>query len=119
MLDEMSKQELIYFMRKSFYRLPPKSELLFYRWQIKTEEHQEKSKLHGEKLNKIDFKKRDELAKQFNKSTDSDERMKLIKQLVKFDNAFQAWSKEADQLHKEYERNSKLYEQINIQRELE
>jgi len=118
-LDEMTKQEIIYFIRRSFFKLPRKSELLSFQWQVKTEENQKKREIHSKRFNEIDFKERDNLAMQFNRSTDTDERLKLIKKLIKYDNAFQKWSEIDDKLIKEYDKNEKLYEQIDIQRKLE
>jgi len=118
-LDEMTKQEIIYFIRRSFFKLPRKSELLSFQWQVKTEENQKKREIHSKRFNEIDFKERDNLAMQFNKSTDINERLKLIKKLIKYDNAFQKWSEIDDKLIKEYDKNEKLYEQIDIQRKLE
>ena len=77
-LDEMTKAELIAWIRDQYFlKLPKKSELLFNRWRIKSDEVLAEKEAHIEKCKNINFKKRDEYAKKFNESNDINEKVKL------------------------------------------
>ena len=115
-LYEFTKEEIITFFlgKSSFYFDPPKkSELLLIRWQRLAKENLKKQELLTEELNKIDTKKRDELARQINNTKDLKKKLELIKKIVPYETAFQNYIKKSKQIEKEYKEIEKLYNEID------
>lgn len=104
-LYEFTKEEIItYISQKIGVISPPKkSELLFIRWQRLSKENWEKQKLLTEEFNKIDMKKRDEIARQINNTKDLQKKLELIKKLAPYETAVQNYIKKSEQINKEHE----------------
>lgn len=73
-LDELSKDELLAWVRAQFFSRPPKlSEILHLRWEKQSSEALEEMRLENLKGPGVDLNVRDCLAVRFNESTDSAE----------------------------------------------
>jgi len=121
-LEDMTKEEIVYFLRRDYhYQFNPikMSDVLFYRWQAKSKELQERRAESTEALNIIDLKQRDEYARQFNASTNGDEKMELFKKMEPYHKALKAWYAKDQLITKEDQELDKLYVSIDEARKLE
>ena len=118
-LDEMTKEELVHWVRGRvfFMQSPPKmSDILFYRWQVKSEgirKRREKHLKYGESLN---MSKRDEYAQLFNKTSNMEEKMALAKKMEPYEKKFRDYLKESEVIMRADKKVDKLYAQIDIER---
>lgn len=91
-LNMMTKEELIYFIKTKLFHIDiKKSEVLFYRWQIKSDQLLKEEILNNEYLKNIDGKSRDQYAKQFNEEKDTNKKLELLKKIDVYDKQFQKW----------------------------
>ena len=121
-LDEMTKEEMIYFIRRTalwVVRGFKKSELLFYRWQKKSDAQTAKWNAHIKEGKNLNLKKRDEFAKKFNATSDAKERIRLIKKMAPFDKRFKAWVSDGKKLRDADDKIEQLFKQIDIERQKE
>lgn len=118
--SKMTKAELIHFIKTETFCSPPKmSWLLFHRWLRESDVVlQEREALHA-RFGKIDAKARDRLARQFNASTDIDEKRRLAQQMAPYEKQILEWIAESDRLDKKQKRIDSLYERIDIERRKE
>ena len=65
-------------------------------------------------LKKIDMKKRDTLAKEFNESKDINQKEKFLKQIAVIDSEFKAWRSVSTRLDKRYSANESYYEKHKL-----
>ncbi len=121
-LDEMTKKEIIFWVRSQFYynrMLPKKSEILFQRWDKESRLQQEKRHAHTKYGETLDLKKRDEYARQFNATTSTQERMVLVKKMEPYEKALRKYMAELGALVEGDEKVDALYKQIEVERERE
>ena len=119
-LNEMTKEELISWIRERvFGKRPKRSWLLFHRWEKgvnKLQEDKEKERLE---FHKIDFSERDRLARACNESSSSGEKLKLLELMKPYDlaliNHAQAWKR----IMARKKKLDRLYDQIGIERKKE
>ena len=117
-LDQMTKQELISWMRhKCWNKLPKLSDVLFARWEIESRKHQERSRVETAALKGIDTKLRDQLAIQHNESNCSKERASLIDQIIVIDKELQAHYAKMRKSTADFERIQLIYERATRERE--
>lgn len=119
-LDEMTKEEIIKWVRSQFFRrLPTRSDLLFARWDAQTLALLDEEKAENARFAKLDFAERDRIAKQFNESKCNQERLSLLHKMQPYDNAIQEHVKRSQQFRKRHEKLQKMYEQIDVERSKE
>lgn len=121
-LDEMTKEELLYWIRSSAYfciKPPLKSEIMSTRWWIKSQNIQRKREEHSIKLQEIDLKSRDELARQFNSETDLKIKMAILEKMKPYENKLKKWFEENEKINNEEKLIDEYYESIDKQREIE
>lgn len=121
-LDEMTKSEIIEWLRSTAaytFRPPKKSAMLFIRWQRKSKLLIERERANIAELKKVDFSKRDEYAKRFNASSDTGEKLSLLKKMKPCEDLLSRNIKESQKIRKEYEKLDKLHKSIDIERQKE
>ncbi|EPL03933.1 hypothetical protein [Pseudomonas sp. CF161] len=65
-LDEMTKDDLVAWIRSQHYLRPKRSDVLYLRWERQSAEVLEEMQKENRALDGVDFKERDRLAVQFN-----------------------------------------------------
>ncbi|AYL18814.1 hypothetical protein D9N00_19195 [Pseudomonas syringae pv. actinidiae] len=119
-LDELSKDELLAWVRTQFFcRLPTRSEILYLRWEKQSAEVLEEMRIENLKGAGVDIKERDRLAVRFNESTDSAEKLRLLELMEPYHAALQAHIKRSQAIDRKLKRVDALYEQIDIERRKE
>ncbi|MCW6054174.1 hypothetical protein K7K06_00735 [Pseudomonas sp. 17] len=119
-LDELSKEELLAWVRTQFFsRLPKRSEILYARWERQSAEALEEMRLENLKGPGVDLKERDRLAVRFNESTDSAEKLRLLELMEPYHAALQAHIKRSQAIDRKLKRVDAMYEQIDIERRKE
>lgn len=114
-LEKMTKAELINWIRRNVWSKKPRwSEVLFERWKDKTKILAEEEEAEAKRFSDVDFKKCDELAKQFNASKDINERSRIIGEMEPYEKSlqdylqrsedFRARGREIDKLYQAYEK---------------
>jgi uncharacterized protein YjcR len=117
--NEMTKPELIAWIKENFFvRGPKMSWLLFHRWKIQSDALQKKEEAHL-KREKPDFKKRDEYARQFNATKDNNERLRLLNLIKPYDDWLKKDMSEWGKLQKEQAEIDRLYDRIDEARKSE
>jgi len=112
-LDEMSKEELLQWIRQEmFFRKPTKRWLLFERWKKQSELLSKKFDDYLKMNDGVDFKIRDIYAQRFNATTDIDEKMRLMKLMEPYDKRLKEWIAVGRKLDKEQTRVDSLYEEM-------
>lgn len=119
-LDEMTKEELIAWIRqRHLFSIPKRSELLYLRWDRQSADILEAMEKENRALDGYDFKERDRLAVKLNESTDAKEQLRLLGLIQPYDAAMLAHIKRLQALQKKSEKVDALYAQIDIEREKE
>lgn len=119
-LDEMTKEELIAWIRqRHLFSIPKRSELLYLRWDRQSADILEAMEKENRALDGYDFKERDRLAVKLNESTDAKEQLRLLGLIQPYDAAMLAHIKRSQALQKKSEKVDALYAQIDIEREKE
>ena len=121
-LDEMTKDEIITWVRQQMYytrHLPRKSELLWMRYQKEDAKAASKRDASIKRGKDLDMSKRDEYARQFNSTKDNDERLSLLHKMEPYDKAMMAYIDESREIMKAEEKVDKLYEQYENERKKE
>lgn len=119
-LDLMTKDELVAWVRENcLFRQPKMSELLYLRWQKQSEEVIEARQAETRKLDQIDLKERDRLATLFNQTKDAVERLRILEQMEPYEKAMQEHAKRYQALDRKQKRVDALYEQIDVERQKE
>lgn len=117
-LEQMTKQELISWMRyKCWNRLPKLSDVLFSRWEIQSVAFQARRANDAEDLKKIDTKLRDDLARQHNQSSDASERLKLLQKIIVIDDQLKSYFARGDKAEQEWQKIQALYDRATRERE--
>ncbi len=96
-LEKCTKEELIHFIKtKNYFRqLFYYHEVLFRRWDIASRSLLNKQREHNAKLNNLDVKKQDDLARQFNTEKDAQKKLDILQKMEPYDNKLQAWMSES------------------------
>jgi len=118
-LDEMTRDELVAWIRSSFHRMPRRSEVLYLRWQQQSLALQRERSAELEALSAINLSERDRLARRFNESTCNKERLRLIEQMEPYHKALDAHMERSRKIERRQAKVDKLYEQIDVERQKE
>lgn len=119
-LDEMTKQELVDWIRDQFFaKRPKRSDLLYIRWKRQSAEVLEEMQRENRALDGVNFSERDRLVTQFNESRDSAEKLRLLKLIGPYDKAMREHIKRSQATDAKQKRVDALYEQIDIARQSE
>lgn len=118
-LEEMTKDDLIAWIRDQPFFRPKRSDVLYIRWQRQSAEVLEEMQKENRALDGVDFKARDKLAARFNESKDSAEKLRLLELIQPYDKAMSDHIKRSQALDKKSKRVDALYEQIDVERQKE
>jgi len=121
--DEMTKEEIVTWIRKKIYPdiWPRKSEVLFLRWQRKSDAllARERKHLTQGRKRKGWAAKHDEYAATFNKSKNAEEKICLAKKMMRCSRKFEKWLDEGKSIDEAFMRLECLYKQYEAEREKE
>ncbi|VVP23536.1 hypothetical protein PS896_03967 [Pseudomonas fluorescens] len=119
-LDEMTKEDLVAWIKSHhFFSRPKRSDVLYLRWERQSAEVLEEMQKENRALDGVDFKERDRLAIRFNESKDPEEKLRLIKLIEPYDKAMSDHIKRSQAIDRKSKRVDALYEQIDIERQKE
>ena len=118
-LDEMTKDVLVAWIRSHHFYRPKRSDVLYIRWQRQSAEVLEEMQKENRALDGIDFKERDLLAVRFNESKDAAEKLQFLELMQPYNKAMQDHIKRSQALDKKRIRVDALYEQIDVERQKE
>ncbi|MCF6763920.1 hypothetical protein CJF43_23810 [Pseudomonas fragi] len=118
-LDEMTKDDLVAWIRNQPFFRPKRSDVLYIRWQRQSAEVLEEMQKENRAFEGIDFKERDRLAVRFNESNDSTEKLRLLELMQPYNKAMQDHIKRSQAFDRKSKRVDALYEQIDIERQKE
>lgn len=118
-LDELTKDELLAWVRTKFISPPKRSEILYLRWNKQSGDLLRDQQAETRSLGGIDFAERDRLAKRFNESTCSKDRLAILDLMAPYEKAMSDHLKRCQALEVRQKRVDKLYEQIDIERQKE
>ena len=88
-LDEMTKDDLVAWIRSQPFYRPKRSDVLYIRWQRQSAEVLEEMQKENRALDGLDFKERDRLAVRFNESKDAAEKLRLLELMQPYNKAMQ------------------------------
>ena len=118
MLEEMTKEELIFWTKSQaqFVCGPPeKSDILFSRYILQSKKCSILREKNIEHVASMDLSKRDEYARQFNNSTDLQEKISLAEKMKPYEEKLKKYLDESEHISKEEKKAEKLYEQYEIE----
>ena len=118
-LDEMTKDDLVAWIRNQPFFRPKRSDVLYIRWQRQSAEVLEEMQKENRAFEGIDFKERDRLAVRFNESNDSTEKLRLLELMQPYNKAMQDHIKRSQAFDRKSKRVDALYERIDIERQKE
>ena len=118
-LEEMSKDDLVAWIRSQPFYRPKRSDVLYIRWQRQSAEVLDEMKKENRALDGLDFKERDRLAVRFNESKDAAEKLRLLELMQPYNKAMQDHIKRSQALDRKSKRVDALYEQIDVERQKE
>jgi hypothetical protein len=119
-LDEMTKEDLVEWIRSHHFFMKPKnSDVLYLRWNRQSAEVISEMEKENRALDHLDFGERDRLAKQFNASKDPNERLQLIEKIEPYDKAMRDHLSRSEAINRKRKRMDALYEQIEVERQKE
>lgn len=119
-LDEMTKEDLVDWIRSQhFFIKPKKSDVLYLRWHRQSAAVIDEMEKENRALDHLDFGERDRLAKQFNASKDPNERLRLIEKIEPYDKAMRDHLRRSEAINRKQKRVDALYEQIDVERRKE
>lgn len=118
-LDEMTKDELVSWIRNQHFFRPKRSDILYLRWERQSADVIVEMQKENRALDGVNFKERDRLADQFNESKDSKEKLRLLELIEPYDKAMRDHIKRSQAIQKKSEKVDALYEQIDIERQKE
>ena len=118
-LDEMTKEDLVAWIRSHHFSRPKRSDVLYLRWERQSAEVLEEMQKENRALDGVDFKARDQLAVRFNESNDSAEKLRLLKQIEPYDKAMSDHIKRSQAIDRKSKKIDALYEQIDVERQKE
>lgn len=115
-LDEMTKEELIGWIKQSCLGRPKRSELLYIRWLRQSQQVLDETSKENRALDGVNFKERDNLAKRFNSTTNITEKLKLLDLMEPYDKAIMSHIERSQAIQRKSDKVDKLYEQIDVER---
>ncbi|UVL02106.1 hypothetical protein [Pseudomonas sp. B21-047] len=119
-LDEMTKEDLVEWIRSQhFFMKPKKSEVLYLRWKRQSADVIAEMEKENRALDHLDFGERDRLAKQFNASTDPNERLRLAEKIEPYDKALRDHLNRSEAINRKQKRIDALYDQIGVEQQKE
>jgi len=118
-LEEMTKDDLVAWIRSQPFYRPKRSDVLYLRWQRQSAEVLEEMQKENRSLDGLDYKERDRLAVRFNESKDAAEKLGLLELMQPYNKAIQDHIKRSQALDRKSKRVDALYEQIDIERQKE
>ena len=118
-LDEMTKDHLVAWIRNHHFYQPKRSDVLYIRWQRQSAEVLEEMQKENRALDGLDFKERNRLAAKFNESKDTAEKLRLLELIQTYDKAMSDQIKRSQALDRKSKRVDALYEQIDVERQKE
>ena len=118
-LDGMTKDDLVAWIRNQHFYQPKLSDVLYIRWQRQSAEVLEEMQKENRALDGVDFKERDRLAVRFNESKDPAEKLRLLELMQPYNKAMQDHIKRSQAIDMKSKRVDALYERIDIERQKE
>lgn len=119
-LDEMTKEDLVEWIRSQhFFMKPKKSEVLYLRWKRQSADIIAEMEKENRALDHLDFGERDRLAKQFNASTGPNERLRLAEKIEPYDKALRDHLNRSEAINRKQKRIDALYDQIGVEQQKE
>ncbi len=118
-LEEMTKEDLVAWIKSHHFSRPKRSDVLYLRWERQSAEVLEEMQKENRALDGVDFKERDRLAVRFNESNDSAERMRLLDLMTPYNKAMSDHIKRSQAIERKSKRVDALYEQIDVERQKE
>lgn len=119
-LDELTKDELLAWLRTQFFiELPKRSEILYMRWSKQSDDLLAAMVAESKWSDGFDFAERDRLAVQANETTCFKEKLRLLDLIEPFHQAYADHFKRYEALQLKQKKVDKLYEQIDIERQKE
>ena len=118
-LEGMTKDDLVAWIRNQPFYQPKRSDVLYIRWQRQSAEVLEEMQKENRALDGLNFKERDRLAIRFNESKDSAEKMRLIELIQPYDKAMSDHIKRSQAIDRKSKKVDALYEQIDVERQKE
>ncbi|WP_285435621.1 hypothetical protein [Pseudomonas sp. fls2-241-R2A-110] len=118
-LDEMTKEDLVAWVKSHHFSRPKRSDVLHLRWERQSAQVLEEMQKENRALDGVDFKERDRLAVRFNESNDSAERMRLLDLMTPYNKAMSDHIKRSQAIERKSKRVDALYEQIDVERQKE
>ncbi|NQD56394.1 hypothetical protein HP546_13685 [Pseudomonas sp. CM25] len=120
MLDEMTKEDLVEWIRSQhFFIKPKKSDVLYLRWKRQSADVLTEMEKENRALDHLDFSERDRLARQFNASIDPSERLRLVEKIEPYDKALRDHLNRSEAINRKQKRVDALYDQIEVERKKE
>ena len=118
-LEEMTKDDLVAWIRSQPFYRPKRSDVLYLRWQRQSAEVLEEMQKENRSLDGLDYKERDRLAVRFNESKDAAEKLRLLELMQPYNKAMQDHIKRSQAIDRKNKRVDALYEQIDVERQKE
>ena len=118
-LDEMTKDDLVAWIRNQHFLRPERSDVLYIRWERQSAEVLEEMQKETRALDGADFKERDRIAVRFNESKDPAEKLRLLELMQPYNKAMQDHIKRSQALDRKSKRVDALYGQIDVERQKE
>ena len=118
-LEDMTKDDLVAWIRSQPFYRPKRSDALYIRWQRQSAEVLEEMQKENRALDGLDYKERDRLAGRFNESKDAAEKLRLLELMQPYNKAMQDHIKRSQALDRKSKRVDALYEQIDVERQKE
>lgn len=118
-LDEMTRDELVSWIRNQHFHRPKRSDVLYIRWLKQSAEVLDEMQKENRALDGVDFGARDRLAVQCNETTDFSEKMRLLKLIDPYDKAMSDHIKRSQALDRKSKKVDSLYDQIDVERKKE
>ncbi|MGF0237175.1 hypothetical protein ACQR3P_30560 [Rhodococcus sp. IEGM1300] len=118
-LDEMTKEDLVAWIRSRQFSRPKRSDILYLHWERQSAEVLEEMQKENRALDGVNFKQRDDLAARFNDSKDPEEKMRLFKLIEPYDKAMSEHIKRSQAIDRKSKKIDALYEQIDVERQKE
>ncbi|AFO47246.1 hypothetical protein T1E_1391 [Pseudomonas putida DOT-T1E] len=120
MLDEMTKEDLVEWIRSQhFFMKPKKSDVLYLRWKRQSADVLAEMEKENRAIDHLDFSERDRLARQFNASKDPSERLRLVEKIEPYDKALREHLNRSEAINRKQKRVDALYDQIEVERKKE
>lgn len=118
-LDELTKDELLAWVRTQFIGLPKRSDILYMRWEKQSADLQAAFEAETRWSDGIDFAERDRLAVLVSETTCFEEKYRLLDLIEPYHKAYADHFKRYDALRVREKKVDKLYDQIDKERQKE